>query len=253
MLDKTFVKVFCNIGVRLLFKCSLLPFKCSNFKFLERSINKTFLLVQISVKHLFTSFFFAIKQPFHVKMFEMVTPCLSLSKLCATSAIYFAIRPGDRSKLRSFVPMEIIKWSGFSFKVGFKLTFKQLTLTLEKCLKNIFIIPRLHYTVISHHLTFLIMLSRKYSDFLTFILIFLTFMFCSYRSRIVFTFLFCLSSLSLYIIVCFWDVFFCIWFFFRVFLFASAVYYTFHRFRVKDEQKGRLASLRLHIVVCKET
>ena len=30
MLDKTLVKVYCNIGVPLLFRCSLLPFKCWN-------------------------------------------------------------------------------------------------------------------------------------------------------------------------------------------------------------------------------
>ena len=35
MLDKTLVKVFYNIGVPLLFKCSLLSFKCCGFKVLE--------------------------------------------------------------------------------------------------------------------------------------------------------------------------------------------------------------------------
>ena len=104
MLDKTSLKVFCNIGAPLLLRCSLLPFKCCNCKVLECSINKTFLSKQSSVKHLFTSFAFAMKGLFPVMMFEMVTPCLSVFKLDATSTIDFAIRSGDRSESRSFVP-----------------------------------------------------------------------------------------------------------------------------------------------------
>ena len=78
MLDKTLVKVFCNIAVPLRFRCSLLPFKRCDFKVLEWSINKKFLSKQSSVKHLFTSFAFAMKRSFRVIMFEMVTPCLSI-------------------------------------------------------------------------------------------------------------------------------------------------------------------------------
>ena len=43
MLDKTLVKVFCNIGVPLLFRCSLLRFNCCDFNILEWSINKKLL------------------------------------------------------------------------------------------------------------------------------------------------------------------------------------------------------------------
>ena len=43
-LNKTLVKLFCNIVVPLLFSCSLLPFKCCDFKVLEWSINKKFLI-----------------------------------------------------------------------------------------------------------------------------------------------------------------------------------------------------------------
>ena len=39
-LDKNLVKVFCNIGVPLLFKCILHPFKYCHFKVLEWLINK---------------------------------------------------------------------------------------------------------------------------------------------------------------------------------------------------------------------
>ena len=73
MLDKALVKVFCNIGVPLLFRCSLLPFKCCGLRVLEWSINKKFLSKQSSVKHLFTSSDFAMKRSFRVMMFEMVT------------------------------------------------------------------------------------------------------------------------------------------------------------------------------------
>ena len=60
-----------------------------------------------------------------------------------------------------------------------------------------------------------------YHDFLTFILIFPTVIFCSYRSRGAFIFLFCLPSLSFYIITCSWvNVRFCVWFFLSVCLFA---------------------------------
>ena len=96
MLDKTLGKVFGNIGVPLLFRCSLLPFKCCGFRALEWSINKKFLSKQSSVKHLFTSFAFAMKRSFRVMTFEMVTSCLSLFKLDTTSTIDFAIRSGDR-------------------------------------------------------------------------------------------------------------------------------------------------------------
>ena len=134
MMHKTFVKVFCNISVPLLFRCSLLPFKCCDFRVLEWSINKIFLSKQSSVKHLFTSFAFAMKRSFRVMMFEMVTSCLSVFKLDATSTIDFAIRSGDRSESRSFVPTWRTKWSGFSLKDGFKQSFMQRTLASEKCL-----------------------------------------------------------------------------------------------------------------------
>ena len=42
MLDKTLVKVFYNKCVPVLFRFSLLPFKCCNFIVLEWSINKSF-------------------------------------------------------------------------------------------------------------------------------------------------------------------------------------------------------------------
>ena len=116
MLDKILVKVFCNVGVPLLFRCSLLPFKCFDFKILEWSVNKTFLSKQSSVKHLFTSFAFAIKRSFRVMMFEMVTSRLSVFKLGATSTIDFVTRFGDRSESRSFVPTWRTKWSGFFLK-----------------------------------------------------------------------------------------------------------------------------------------
>ena len=61
ILDKTLVKVFCNIGVPLLFRCSILPFKCCDFKILEWAINKKFLPKHSSVQDLFTSFAFAMK------------------------------------------------------------------------------------------------------------------------------------------------------------------------------------------------
>ena len=48
MLDNTLVKVFCNIGVLLLFRCSLHPFKCYDFKVLQWSINEKFLSKQFS-------------------------------------------------------------------------------------------------------------------------------------------------------------------------------------------------------------
>ena len=70
MLDKTLVKVFCNIGVPLLFRCSSLPFKCCDFKVLECSINKKFLSKQSSVKHLFTSFAFVMKQSFRTMILK---------------------------------------------------------------------------------------------------------------------------------------------------------------------------------------
>ena len=97
MLDETLVKVFCNISVPLLFRCSLLRFKYCDLKVLQWSINKKFLSKQSSVKHLFTSFAFAMKRSFRVTMFEMVTSCLTVFKLDATSTIDFAIRSGDRS------------------------------------------------------------------------------------------------------------------------------------------------------------
>ena len=103
ILDKTLVKVFSNIGVRLLFRCSLLPFKCCDFKILEWAINKKFLSKHSSVKDLFTSFTFAMKRSFRVMMFEMVTSCLSVFKLNTASTIDIAIRSGDRSESRSFV------------------------------------------------------------------------------------------------------------------------------------------------------
>ena len=66
MPDKTLVKVFCNIGVPLLFRCSLLPCKCLDFKVLEWTISEKSHSKQSSVKHLFTSFAFAMKQSFGV-------------------------------------------------------------------------------------------------------------------------------------------------------------------------------------------
>ena len=119
MLHKILVKAFRNIGA-LLFRCSLLPFKCCNFKVLELSINKKILSKQSSVTHLFISFAFAIKQSFRVMMFQMVASCLSLFKLDTTSTVDFAFRSGDRSKSRSFVPT--IKSYGFSLKGNFKST-----------------------------------------------------------------------------------------------------------------------------------
>ena len=104
MLDKTFVKVFCDIGLPFFFRCSLLLFKCYLFKFLEWSINKNFLSKQSLVKYLFTLFAFAMKQSFRVMMFEMVTSCLSVFKLDSTSATDSAIRSGGRLESRSFVP-----------------------------------------------------------------------------------------------------------------------------------------------------
>ena len=104
MIDKTLVKVFCNIGVTLLFRCSLLPFKCCDFKVYEWSISKRFLSKQSSVKHFFTSFAFVMKRLFRVMVFEMVTSCLSVFKLDARSTIDFAIRSGDWLESKSFVP-----------------------------------------------------------------------------------------------------------------------------------------------------
>ena len=138
---------------------------------LKWSINKNFLSKQSSIKHLFTSFAFAMKRSFRFMMFEMATSCLSVFKLDATSSIDFAIKSGDRSESRSFVPIERTKWSGFSLFRNF---------------------PSLD--VFDHAVS-------KYHDFLTFILIFFTVIFCSYHSRGAFIFfsvsLLCLSILLL--------------------------------------------------------
>ena len=135
---------------------------------LKWSINKNFLSKQSSVKHLFTSFAFAMERSFRFMMFEMATSCLSVFKLDATSSIDFAIKSGDRSESRSFVPIERTKWSGFSLFRNF---------------------PSLD--VFDHAVS-------KYHDFLTFILIFLIVIFCSYRSRDTFIFFLSLFFVSLY-------------------------------------------------------
>ena len=73
----------------------------------------------------------------------------------------------------------------------------------------------------------------KDHDFWTFILLLLTGIFYSYRSRCALIFLFCHSSLSLYIIIGIWvNVRFCVSFSLNVGLFATFAYCTFHRFWV---------------------
>ena len=122
ILDKTLVKVFCicNIGIPLLFRRSLLSFKCCDFKILEWPTNKKVFSKQSSIKRLFASFAFPMKRSFRVMILKMVTSCLSVSKLDATSTIDFAVGSGDRSESSSFVPTWRTKWSGFSLKASFK-------------------------------------------------------------------------------------------------------------------------------------
>ena len=148
------MKVFCNIGIPLLFGDSLLPFKCCDFKDLEWSINKKFLLKRSSVKHLFTSFpvdtgrkLNVFVRSIHVLcLWGLFLPwngsfvlwcleqtCLTIFKLDATSNIDFAIRSGDRWEPRYLYRHE--EHLGFPLKV-YHCRFENLPLCSCPCKNN---------------------------------------------------------------------------------------------------------------------